>query len=228
MSHAPSTAWEVVDAAAAGSPAARDEFARRYGDWIRRQLAVRWRGTALLADVDDAVQEVFCECLKPRGVLVRADRAAVEGFRALLGAVVRNVALRAETARARHLQRHAPLASTQHAADASTIGRALDRTWAQGLVREAAAEMARRAAAIGEPAQRRVELLRLHFESGRSIPEIAADWGRDAAYVHHQYAKARADFQRTLLAVLAARCPGMSEAELRAQCREVVRLLRSD
>jgi len=215
----------MIAAAASGSLAAREEFVALYGAFIRQQLAARWHGTALLAHIDDAQQEVFVECLKHDGVLARADREVPEGFRALLGAVVRNVALRAETQRQRQRVREAQEPPTQLPAPASTIGRAMDRQWAMGQLRAAAAEQARWAMSIGEPAQRRVELLRLHFEEGRSIPEIAALWGREPGYVHHQYAKARTDFQRALLAVLAARQPDLPESQLREQCRQLAQLL---
>lgn len=227
MSPSPSTAWEVITAAASGSTSAREEFVQRYGAFIRQQLAARWQRTAMLAQLDDAQQEVFVECLKPRGVLSRADRSVPEGFRALLGAVVRNVALRAETRQQRQQQRGSSQPATQLAADVSTMGRSFDRRWALDVLRAAAAEQAQRAAAIGEAAQRRVELLRLHFEEELAIPEIAARWNRDASYVHHQYAKARADFQRALFAVLAARHPDTPAAQLREQCQQLAQLLRS-
>ena len=105
MEEIPSTAWEMITAAAAGSASARDQFALRYGVFIRQQLAARWQRTALLEQLDDAQQEVFVECLKPQGVLARADASAPEGFRALLGAVVRNVALRIEARQRRRRSR---------------------------------------------------------------------------------------------------------------------------
>jgi hypothetical protein len=181
----------------------------------------------MLAAIDDAWQEVFVECLKPGGVLVRANRSAPEGFRALLGAVVRNVALRAETARHRAQPLASDVSATVLLAPVSSVGRTLDRSYAQELLRAAAAEQARRAETVGDGARRRVELLRMHFEEGRTIPEIAAVWERDASYVHHQYAKARADFERALRAVLVARFPELADGDLRARCLELVQLLRS-
>lgn len=227
LSPSPSTAWEVIQAAASGSPSARAEFVQRYGAFIRQQLAARWQRSPLLAQIDDAQQEVFVECLKPQGVLARADASVPEGFRALLGAVVRNVALRTET----RLQRQRcvdEVPASQLAADTSTVGRSFDRQWAVELLRTAAEEQARHAASAGEAAVRRVELLRLRFEEGLSIPDIAARWDRDASYVHHQYAKARADFQRALLAVLAARYPDLPADQLREQCQQLVLLLHSN
>lgn len=82
------TCWTVLRAASTGDTDARSTFARRYEPTIRFFLSARWRGRALAAEVGDATQEVFVECLKPGGVLERAD--AVSGdFRALLGSVIR-------------------------------------------------------------------------------------------------------------------------------------------
>jgi hypothetical protein len=60
-----STCWTVIRAAAAGSPADREELARRYFGVAREYLAARWRGRALRDDLDDATQEVFVETPMP-------------------------------------------------------------------------------------------------------------------------------------------------------------------
>jgi hypothetical protein len=59
-----STCWTMIRAAAAGSAADREELARRYLAIVRSYLAARWRGTTLRADLDDATQAVFVECLR--------------------------------------------------------------------------------------------------------------------------------------------------------------------
>lgn len=60
------TCWTVLRAASTGDADARSTFARRYEPTIRFFLATRWRGRVLAAEVADATQEVFVECLKPR------------------------------------------------------------------------------------------------------------------------------------------------------------------
>src|SRR6516165_1405703 len=97
MSTQESTCWTVIRAAAAGSPADRDELARRYLGVVRAYLAARWRGSRLWPDLDDAVQEVFVECFRQGGALEAAGAGRVPSFRAFLYGVVRNVARRFES-----------------------------------------------------------------------------------------------------------------------------------
>ncbi|MCA8964898.1 MAG: sigma-70 family RNA polymerase sigma factor, partial [Planctomycetes bacterium] len=153
------TCWTVLRAASTGDPDARSTFARHYEPTIRLFLATRWRSRALAAEVADATQEVFVECLKPGGVLERAD-ANRGDFRALLGAVTRNIARRFE-ARAVERGRVRPEDSAwlQHVAD-DDAGQAtvFDRSWARALVEEATARYRDLAAKDGEAGRRRVEL----------------------------------------------------------------------
>jgi len=99
MSNSESTCWTVIQAAAAGNAEERGRFARHYERAIRAYLGARWRGSRLLPQVDDAVQEVFVECFKCGGVLDRADQKRSGGFRPFLYGVVRNVARRLEAGR---------------------------------------------------------------------------------------------------------------------------------
>lgn len=101
MASSESTCWTVLHAAAGGNDAAREEFARRYAPLVRAYLAAWWRGSPLVGEVDDAVQDVFVECLRDGGMLERAEPGRSGGFRAFLYGLVRNVALRFETKRAR-------------------------------------------------------------------------------------------------------------------------------
>src|SRR5262245_14743702 len=103
-----STCWTVLRDAAAGASTAREAFAGRYESMVRAYLAARWRASPLAQELDDAVQEVFVECLRHGGGLerVRPDRAG--GFRAFLYGLVRNVALRFEQRRAQGEARRAP------------------------------------------------------------------------------------------------------------------------
>jgi RNA polymerase sigma-70 factor (ECF subfamily) len=57
---------------------------------IRAYLRARWRTPPLKEEVEDAVQDVFVECFKDRGVLANVNPEAAGGFRAFLFAVVRN------------------------------------------------------------------------------------------------------------------------------------------
>jgi RNA polymerase sigma-70 factor (ECF subfamily) len=218
-----STCWTVIQAAAAGRPAERDEFARRYGPVARAYLAARWRSSPCLHGLDDAVQEVFIECFKQGGVLDRADRG--RGFRAFLVGVVRNVARRLEAEHGRHRERQAPSdMDLEGVADGeATPTRAFDRAWARALLRDAARRLEQRAAADGA-ARRRVELLRLRFHDGLPIREIARRWQADAAVLHREYARARQEFKAALAEVVAFHRPG-TPAEVEQECANLLSLL---
>src|SRR6516164_10731447 len=97
MSTPESTCWTVIRAAAAGSPADREELAHRYLAVVRAYLGARWRGSPLRPDLDDAVQEVFVECFRQGGAVEAAAAGRVPSFRAFLYGVVRNVARRFES-----------------------------------------------------------------------------------------------------------------------------------
>jgi RNA polymerase sigma-70 factor (ECF subfamily) len=198
-----STCWTVIRAAAAGSPADREQLAHRYLGVVRAYLAARWRGSPLRTDLDDAVQEVFVECFRQGGALEAAGAGRVPGFRAFLYGVVRNVARRFES---RPVRATAPLPDIR--ANEESLSRLFERTWAQAIMTEAAQLQKRRAGERGPEAVRRVELLRLRFEEGLPIRAIAERWGVAAAELHHAYAKARQEFRAALLEVVAFHHPG--------------------
>src|SRR5262245_5871579 len=136
-----STCWTVIRAAAAGSPADREELARRYLGVVRAYLTARWRTSALLGERDDAAQEVFVECFRQGGLLDAVGTGRVSSFRAFLYGVIRNVARRFES---RPIRAAGPLPEV--AADDASQSRVFDRTWAQALMVEAAQLQRRQAA----------------------------------------------------------------------------------
>src|SRR5215213_6138181 len=147
-----STCWTVIRGAAAGSPADREELARRYLGVIRAYLGARWRVSGLRTDLDDAVQEVFVECFRSGGALEAAGAGRVPNFRAFLYGVVRNVARRFESRPARPV---VPL--TEVAAEEESLSGVFERTWAQAVMFEAAQLQRRQAGERGPDAVRRVE-----------------------------------------------------------------------
>src|SRR5215472_11855874 len=155
MSNSESTCWTVIQAAAAGNAEERGQFARHYERAIRAYLGARWRGSRLLPQVDDAVQEVFVECFKCGGVLDRADQKRSGGFRPFLYGVVRNVARRLEAGRDHSLE---PADLDRIAADDDSLSRLFDRAWAKAIMREAAEWQTEQARHRGEAAQKHVEL----------------------------------------------------------------------
>ena len=107
-----------------------------------------------------------------------------------------------------------------------SLSRALDRAWALSLLQEAARVQAELAAKNCDRAVRRVELLRLRFQDGLPIRDIAARWNEDAAKLHHEYAVARDEFRAALCRVLAFHMPSASETQLDAACRDLLGLLK--
>lgn len=204
-----STWWTMIQGAAAGDRAARTAFAERYLPAVRAYLSVRWRGGPLAGEVEDATQEAFVECFREGGALARVEPSRGAGFRGFLYGVVRNVARRAEDRRGRPAQQPLP-ESDVDSGDASLSG-VFDRAWARGVMQAAAARQTARAAKEGDAALRRVDLLRLRFQDGLAIREIAVRWSADPAWVHHEYARARTEFRVALLEVVAELHPGSAE-----------------
>jgi len=223
MFESPSTCWSVIQAAAAGSMDDRAHFVDRYASLIRDYLAARWRQSPCAGELEDAVQEVFIDCFKPAGVLARADAAQSGGFRAFLYGVVRMTALRVETRYARQRQRQpAEEVNLDEIADSEqSLSEVFDRAWVRTLVREAAQVQAERARGADESAVRRVELLRLRFQDGMPIRAIAELWNVEAAWLHHEYARAREEFRAALREVVAFHHPG-TPAEIERECANLI------
>jgi RNA polymerase sigma factor (sigma-70 family) len=216
------TWWTMVRAAADGDAVARAAFAERYLPAVRAYLQARWSGGPWAGEVEDATQEVFVECFRDGGALARARPSHAGGFRAFLYGVVRNVARRAEDRRGRPAQQ--PLIDEELDSPDSSLSRVFDRAWAQGVMRAAAARQMARAAREGDAALRRVDLLRLRFQEGHMIRDIAALWSADPAWVHHEYARAREEFRAALLEVVSEQHPG-TRVEVERECAALLGLL---
>jgi len=221
-----STCWTVIRGAVQGDPRNRDDFARRYEPVVRAYLGARWKSSNRLQEIDDAVQEVFVECFRRGGALDRVEPDRQGGFRAFLYGVVRIVALRAESARARGREQAAPNGFDlgQVAADETRLSLAFDRAWARVLLAEAAKRQAEDAERAGGAARSRIDLLRLRFHDGLPIREIARRRGCDPDTVHREYARARKEFQVALAAVVAFHQPG-TPAEVERACAGILALL---
>lgn len=207
------TSWTVIQEASAGLESARAEFARRYESIVRAYLAHRWRGGPFVDDLEDAVQEVFVECFKAGGVLESADADRPGGFRAFLYGVIRNIAFRFEKRRYRRREVQASEAIGRVEDREESLSRVFDQAWARMVLKEAASLQAAGAEGEGGEPARRVELLRLRFEEGLPIRDIASRWQEDPARVHRQYRLARSEFRDALREVL-ARHHGGAEAQL--------------
>jgi RNA polymerase sigma-70 factor (ECF subfamily) len=224
MAASESTSWGMLDAAAAGDQTARTHFAARYEPLVRAYFAARWRHSPLIHELDDAVQDVFVECLRSGGILDRAQPDRPGGFRAFLYGLVRNVARRIEARRVPHPGGSDAVDPNAIAAREDTLSHVFDRAWAKAIMREAAEHQAAFAAVAGADAMRRLELLRLRFQEDLPIREIAERWHTDAALLHRDYAKARDEFRTALKNVLATHHAIAGEA-LDRECAELLALL---
>jgi RNA polymerase sigma factor (sigma-70 family) len=226
MSHGDSTCWTVIQAAAAGSPTDREEFARRYGPVVRAYLAARWRSSPYVGEIDDVCQEVFVECFKQGGVLDHAHRSHENSFRGFFYGVIRNVARRLEKQRAKEREHQAPpdLEWDQVGGVEAAMSQVFDRAWAKALLREAARLQEKRAKLAGEAARRRVDLLRLRFNECIPIREIAERWQVEASVLHHEYARARQEYKEALQEVVAFHQPGTPES-IQQECLNLLAYL---
>ena len=219
------TCWTLVEDAAKGDSRASDAFARLYLPVVEAYLGSRWAGTPLRSQVDDATQDVFVDLIKPNGALGRARRDhAAGGFRGFLFGVARNVARRHEDKDRRRNRRETPLESHAGVSDESP-SRAFDAAWARTIMRTARARHAAIAKERGEESLENVELLRLRFQEGTPIREIAARWDVDAAAVHRQYRRARKEFAEALFETVALHVTG-TPADVKRECARLIDLLR--
>lgn len=203
------TCWTLIRGAAAGESDSRTRFTELYLPMVRTCLAARWRGRELRAELDDAVQEVFVECLRERGAVERAVSDVEVGFRAFLLGTTRNVARRVEERCARRAAGSAQVEACEEELEAldATLSQAFDRAWVAAILDEAKRVHRRHAEARGEEAVRRFELLRLRFSEGLPIREIARRWEADPARLHHECSRARGEFREALRETLAVHSP---------------------
>lgn len=214
------TCWTLIRAAADGSRSAIDQFANRYEPVVRKCLQTRWAGSNASKLIDDAVQEIFVECIRPGGALAKAERGHQGGFRAFLFGVIRNVMRRFEARR--------PLRTPvieEPIDDESSLGKVFDREFALAVMKEASVVQARIAESQGPAPLRRVELLQARFHDDLPIREIAKRWAVDPAWLHREYAKAREEFRAALLEVIATYQPFATAAENEATGKELLGML---
>ncbi|MBK8974388.1 MAG: sigma-70 family RNA polymerase sigma factor [Planctomycetes bacterium] len=214
------TRWSIIHAAAEGDEGARGSFARWYGPAIRAYFAARWQRGPLGREIDDAAQDVFVDCFKQGGALMRANSRCPGGFRAYLHGIMRVVARRFEQrAKRRRMLLLDPSEMETLCGPDETPSHAYDRAWAEGVVREATdlyEQRARRRGAVGE---RRIALLHARFGDGQPIRDVAKAWDVSPVILHADYARARAEFRAMLRRVVRTHHP---EDEVDAECARLV------
>ncbi len=222
------TCWSVLRAATGGDEAARSFFAHNYMGPVRQYLMHRWRGSNIRVDLDDAVQEVFVECIKPGGALERADPER-GSFRGLLYGVARNTARRFEegAAKRRHLDPDDSVYLDELPAQEEALSRIFDRAWAQSLVREAVLRYSSEAHSRSGDYRRRYRVLRLRHQRGLPVREIAKRLDEpNVDAVHNQYRRARREFRGILCNVVATHT-GASGTAVDAEVKRLTALLES-
>lgn len=191
----------MIAGARDGEAEARSRFVSTYLPAVRSYFEARWG--ACRGAVEDATQDVFLDCFREDGALVRFRASRGRTFRGFLHGITRNVAARYEESRRIESGRVDVRAETADiAARESRLSRVFDRAWANGILAAAAARMGADAAALGEEAMRRVDILRLRFADDLPIREIARRWCIEAPRLHREYARAREEFRQALLAEL--------------------------
>jgi len=222
------TCWTLIRSASAGSEEGREQFAARYVDIVRMYLAHRWRGTSMLSELNDAIQEVFLELFREGGVLDVVRERRPSSFRSFLYGVSRNVARRREKDVVRQRRRYpvVDIDPDRQEAEEARQSRVFDRAWALAIFRQAGELQRERAEMVGERARKRVRILELRHQEDMPIREIALRWGQKAAVLHKEYAKARVEFKSALLEVLSFHYPGITDTKLNAKCLQLIELLQ--
>jgi RNA polymerase sigma-70 factor (ECF subfamily) len=224
-----STCWTLIRAAAAGGTRERQVFGVRYYAAIRAFFGARWRRSALIVELEDAVQEVFFECFRQDGVLERADEERAGGFRAFLYGVARNVARRFEQREGRAKEHPAgeDVDLDLFEGEEETAESAFDREWALALVIEARNLQVERARRQGEAAMQRVDLLRMRFQEGMTVQEIARRMGMTPSRAWRVHRHARDEFRAMLHEVVSYHNPG-TPGEVDRECARLVALFEEE
>lgn len=215
----------MLRAASDGNTDARSLFAGNYAGPVRAYLGHRWRGNRMASAIDDAVQDVFVECMKPGGVLERADPEKGD-FRALLYGVARNVARRHEKGvRRPDGGEGGSVYLDELPGQEAALSRVFDRAWAEGIVQDAVLRHAR-AARAGDAGMRfRYRVLRLRHRDGLPVREIAEKLEQDdVESVHNAYRRARREF-RTHFRAAVTQHTGAAPEVVDLECQRVSSLL---
>ncbi|MCR9244706.1 MAG: hypothetical protein NXI31_06725 [bacterium] len=189
-----------IDTLTPGDRQAVCAFCEHYLPIVKRHLRALWRDSTMDANVDDATQDVFVECLRSNGALSRLDVGRGHGLAAYVRGITRNIAARLGRRRARECRRcYLSNDLVSHTPDRTPDGlELLDRTCSATAVREAVARLDREPAVPGHSLG---ELVRLHFGGNQPVREIAKGWEVRPARVHEARRRACQHLRKLLLRV---------------------------
>ena len=220
------THWSLIARAAAGNPLDRDSFVERYAPIVRVFLCARWRLPIDHEAIADATQDVFLQCFRDEGLLDRAARGAVSGFKGYLLGATRNVALMTERRLARERARGSGTEIRFDDVEASTATQSeeFDRAWARMISREARRLLASRSD-HSELTIERWHILALRYEEGLATKAIAERLMIPVERVHERLKQGRKEFGACVMEVMAELHPDDNRAQLERRCGELARFL---
>ena len=199
-----STCWSLIHRAADADETARTQFVERYYSVAKAYLSARWSNRRRQEDIQDALHDVFAECLRPQGVLGRTGALHGDSFRGFLFGVVRKVAQRHERVWNRPADRSDSEPLQYMPADDESLAQAFDRAWARAVVTEAVALQEERANSLGDEASQRIELIKLRICESVPVRKIAEQWDKPAEWLHRELARGKQEFASCLQEVLRA------------------------
>ena len=206
-----STSWSLIHRAAADDESARELFVKRYFPVVRSYLAARWKGDKRGDDLNDAIQDVFVECLRAGGVLDRIEDLRKNSFRGFFYGVIRNVARTHERRWIKSGEETVDESISGLRSADESLSRVFDRAWARAVIKEAIDYMKDQARVQDVAAVRRIDLLRLRFFESTPVREIAEQWAEPAEKLHRELTKAREEFAECLREVLRMQLGGNHE-----------------
>ena len=223
------TCWDLIEQAASGDHVGQQEFTQLYMPLVKRYLQERWKSSRLAQEIEDAVQEVFVECIRDRGILQQVDPGRGTSFRAFLLGATRNVARRIER---KAMGKHAHDQEVTSFLDGiesneERLTQLFEKDWAQAALRGASQLHQDRATEKGGNALVRWQVLGYHFGEGLTAPAIAERIQADVSNVHKWLSRGRQDFAECLHHVVARQFrEGTPAEEIQLECQRMLDALK--
>ena len=206
-----STCWTKLKEAVVDDKK-RQTFTILYEPVLRASLEARWQQPSLTGNILPAIQAIFDESYRQGRALEQIDSEAQGELRIFLYKIARAVATKLESD-----------ASVTEQIDEDRMAQVFDRAWAVCMMRQAAKMQAERARG-NEKAERRLQLLRVHFYGGVPMVTIAKLWTTDINDLDTEYEVAQQEFEAALEEVLVFHNP-RTWAETEEESARVLALL---
>jgi hypothetical protein len=206
-----STCWTKLKEAVVDDKK-RQAFTILYEPVLRTFLEARWKQPSLTANILPGIQAIFEESYRQGRALEQIDSEAQGELRVFLYKIARAVASKYESE-----------ASVTEQVDEDQMSLVFDRAWAVCMMRQAAKMQAERARG-DDKAERRLQLLRVHFYGGVPLQTIAKLWQTEVDDLDSEYAVAEKEFESALEEVLVFHNP-RTWAETEEESARVLALL---